>query len=632
MSAITVHCSHCNSPLKLKDRSRLGSKVKCPKCSRPFVLAESDDEWAGLESAGPASRSAPPLVRRSQKSSGGGKRGKASSGMSGAMLGVVITGVAVCLLLALGVGLWAAGVFSPDDPAVVAQNDESEAVRADASTPTPSEQETGTMINQPPVQNPPPDSTAEDETETQIAIGDPPEEPDTSEGQTPTETISVEEAERMVREAINSFVQAVATAEPSDAVEVMQSHLINEQTTKALFGAMGDDVWIATEELDAEMLAETPADQLAAMFNFLLSANAEFEVINLRNQADLPSLQTAVLAAMPQNALVFRSRMTVNQGGRQITDDFMDWVLVDGEFRAMRPLEDLAQNLNEHGKLVMPRRPLVALDESGRAFAGSEAGQTNDQNGINATFVWCPPGEFQMGTAESDVVPSINVEFEHPVQVRLQEGFWIGQTEVTQAQWKSMMESEPWSNSPTEEQGDEFPAFAITWSDAVEFCRTLTERETKAQRLPAGWVYALPTEAQWEYACRAGTDTLYPFEGSAPINVAEYGWVHTNQNPLGQAHAVALKKPNPWGIYDMHGNVIEWCHDWFATSLPGGDDPLGPLAGEVRVLRGGHYRAESGQCRSASRWPDYVVTGADHTYGFRVAIVRAMVDAETVAP
>ena len=137
----------------------------------------------------------------------------------------------------------------------------------------------------------------------------------------------------------------------------------------------------------------------------------------------------------------------------------------------------------------------------------------------------------------------------------------------------------------------------------------------EAKTLPAGWKVALPTEAQWEYACRAGKKTAYGFGRTLNAKQANFG------NPLGKTTAVASYAANAWGLYDMHGNVCEWREDWFGEKLPGGTDPTGVPSGMGRVIRGGNWNNGVGNCRAADRLasrPDVV----SHCQGFRVALSR----------
>ena len=160
----------------------------------------------------------------------------------------------------------------------------------------------------------------------------------------------------------------------------------------------------------------------------------------------------------------------------------------------------------------------------------------------------------------------------------------------------------------------------MDWNDATAFCQKLTKREQNSAsrfKLKAGEAYRLPTEAEWEYACRAGTKTAYSF-GDDEKQLGQYAWFDGNTAGEQYAHAVGLKKPNLWGLYDMHGNVWEWCSDWHGSGLSGGTDPAGPGGDSGRVNRGGSWWYYPGLCRSANRL-NYVPSDRDHRLGFRVA-------------
>jgi formylglycine-generating enzyme required for sulfatase activity len=195
-------------------------------------------------------------------------------------------------------------------------------------------------------------------------------------------------------------------------------------------------------------------------------------------------------------------------------------------------------------------------------------------------------------------------------QVTLTKPFWMAKTEVTQRQYQQLMGS-----NPSRFKGDNLPVEKVTWNDAMEFCRKLTEMERKAGRLPEGYEYTLPTEAQWEYACRAGTTGEY----AGPLDAM--AWFSTSAGS--KTHPVGTKQPNAWGLYDMHGNVWEWCLDIYDPGFYGkitGVDPVNTGSGLFRVIRGGSYYYTSDP-RSASRGR-YIPTETSDGLGFRACLVR----------
>ena len=217
-------------------------------------------------------------------------------------------------------------------------------------------------------------------------------------------------------------------------------------------------------------------------------------------------------------------------------------------------------------------------------------------------------GVFLMGSAEGE--PDRGLDEGPQTQVTLTEDFYLGATTVTQGQYLAVMGTNP---SDFKSVGPNGPVEEVTWADAMTFCQELTERERTAGRLPEGWAFTLPTEAQWEYACRAGTTGAYA--GSPPA----MAWYDRNSG--GTTHPVGLKQPNAWGLYDMTGNVYQWCADWYAKRYPGGEvtDPTGPGEGMFHVLRGGGWYYEESYCRSAYR--DYDPGYRANFIGFRVALV-----------
>jgi formylglycine-generating enzyme required for sulfatase activity len=180
--------------------------------------------------------------------------------------------------------------------------------------------------------------------------------------------------------------------------------------------------------------------------------------------------------------------------------------------------------------------------------------------------------------------------------------------------------------------GDTYPAVGMSWRDATAFCQKLTQTETDAKRLPPGWIYALPTEAQWEYACRGGTTSAYWF-GDEPDELEQHEWCGRNSGILGEklwersAHPVGQMSPNPFGLYDMHGNVEEYCRDVFLDKPTTGLDPEAKLAPHERVFdiprvgRGGSFVSQPSRCRSAVRFLLGPNGSGGVASGFRVAMV-----------
>jgi formylglycine-generating enzyme required for sulfatase activity len=225
-------------------------------------------------------------------------------------------------------------------------------------------------------------------------------------------------------------------------------------------------------------------------------------------------------------------------------------------------------------------------------------------------LLWVRPGTFTMGSPAHE--PERNKAEGPQTKVTITQGFWLGRTEVTQAQYEAIIGSNP---STFKNVGRDAPVERASWIDAMAFCRKLTERERAAGRLPEGYVYTLPTEAQWEYAHRAGTTAAYPGEPDATA------WY--DQNSGGTTHPVATKRPNAWGFHDMAGNVIEWCLDWYGD-YPGGavTDPTGPARGYYRMARGGSWRTDArlGRCAARSGGSEGRL---DYTIGFRIALCAA---------
>lgn len=205
--------------------------------------------------------------------------------------------------------------------------------------------------------------------------------------------------------------------------------------------------------------------------------------------------------------------------------------------------------------------------------------------GIEMHFVWMKPGKFQMGSERGDE--------DGPVHwVTISKGFWMQTTEVTQAQWEAVM-----GTNPSQYKGDaNRPVERVTWRDCQEFFAELTSRYK--QQL-GGLKVDFPTEAEWEYACRAGSEGKWCF-GDDEAKVGEYAWY--DQNSGDKPHPAGQKKPNAWGLYDMHGNVWEWCSDWYGPyAAQHVTDPQGPVSGRHRSVRGGWWNGNAEDLQSARR-------------------------------
>ena len=235
-------------------------------------------------------------------------------------------------------------------------------------------------------------------------------------------------------------------------------------------------------------------------------------------------------------------------------------------------------------------------------------------NSIGMELIEIPAGKFTMGSPAGEKNRQPN---EEQVAVTLTKQFALGKTEVTQGQWIQVMGTEPWKGEEYVQVDKDCPATFVSFFDAVGFCDKLTDLERKAGRLKDSEEYRLPTEAEWEYACRAGTTTAYSF-GDDAKELGEYAWFSGNTAGDQYAHKVGLKKPNAWGLYDMHGNVWEWCSDWYGDKLPGGADPVGPSGGSSRVDRGGCWWFYPVIWRSAYRGLN-VPSNRGISLGFRVA-------------
>ncbi|MCL2742328.1 MAG: formylglycine-generating enzyme family protein [Planctomycetaceae bacterium] len=224
--------------------------------------------------------------------------------------------------------------------------------------------------------------------------------------------------------------------------------------------------------------------------------------------------------------------------------------------------------------------------------------------GIDYAFRWCPAGTFLMGSPQNEA-DRRDTENQH--RVTLSSGFWMLETEVTQGMWASVM-----GNNPSYFKGIKLPVEQVSWDDCQEYIKKLNGLGIA----PKGFKFSLPTEAQWEYACRAGTTGAYGGTGK----LDDMGWYSDNSG--GTTHVVGTKRANAWGLFDMHGNVWEWCSDLYGDYPNGAvTDPVGANTGSFRVFRGGSWFCSAEYCRSAVRGYD-TPGNRYHRLGFRLSLVR----------
>jgi len=279
--------------------------------------------------------------------------------------------------------------------------------------------------------------------------------------------------------------------------------------------------------------------------------------------------------------------------------------------------------------LVAPftQQEAVAAQKEWSRSLGSPVQITNS---IGMKLVLIPPGEF-MRRGMQQLSDRASYLKKPQRKVRITKPFYLGVYEVTQAEYEKVMGENPSDFAKGGRCADRVsgkdtsrnPVEMVSWYDAVEFCKRLSAKE--------GETYRLPTEAEWEYACRAGTTTLYSF-GDDKASLGEYAWYDAGIPYSHQkTHPVGEKKPNAWGLHDMHGNVMEWCQDWFAKdyyAVSPTDDPPGPATGRFRVGRGGSFRSYYFDCESSDGCCTYLPTVRFIDLSFRVALGEMSEEAE----
>ena len=268
--------------------------------------------------------------------------------------------------------------------------------------------------------------------------------------------------------------------------------------------------------------------------------------------------------------------------------------------------------------LKTPSETVVDAGSAGRPNRYYRVRLANTYNPDPERLVWIQPGTFWMGSSGNEVGRETDEHLLTPVSLTSE--FLIGKREVTQEEFAALMGANPsgftgLTNLPVEN---------VLFSEAVEYCRRLTETERQVGRLPSDWVYRLPTEAEWEFACRAGTTNRFSFGDDPDYSLSgNFAWHLGNSGNT--SHPVGTKEPNPWGLFDIHGNVWEWCWGQHSDELPGIEvtDPIGIVKGAIGVVRGGSWFADSSLSRSASRnWWYY--ESRTTQVGFRVVVGKPL--------
>ena len=284
-----------------------------------------------------------------------------------------------------------------------------------------------------------------------------------------------------------------------------------------------------------------------------------------------------------------------------------------GELRGGATLISFASSTSNTGKPTALSWPFSAAQAKAAqdAFAKSLGKNVIEKNSLGMELVLIPPGKFTMGSPANE---KDRKQDEDQVEVTLTSPLWLGKTEVTQAQWQKIMGTTPWKGQSNVKEGPDYAATYVSWKDTAEFLKKLSQRD--------GVTYRLPTEAEWEWSCRAGTSSRFSF-GNNDSDLGRYGWYggyfgDANAKEEKYAHEVGKKLANPFGLYDMHGNVWEWCEDVKIDKLPGGINPKVSTGGMDRVFRGGSWVFDQPATRSAYRnWdsPDF----SDFNIGFRIS-------------
>ena len=264
------------------------------------------------------------------------------------------------------------------------------------------------------------------------------------------------------------------------------------------------------------------------------------------------------------------------------------------------------------------------------SMKGTKAGE--ERAIAHIKHCWCPPVKFIMGSPRGELERRPG---EDQVEVTLTKGYWMSKYEATQSDWKRVMEKLPAELTAELPDGDNYPLGNVNYAEIEAYLVNLTQLSHDSGELPPNWEFRLPTEAQWEYACRAGTTTATSFGDSLSSKQANFKGKPYNGGEsgpsIGKAAKVGSYAANAWGLHDMHGNIYEWCRDWYHSKLPGGTDPdlyeaistadRNRTGDSSRVRRGGAWTDDGWPCRTAFRVRFEPARRYDHI-GFRVVAIQ----------
>lgn len=386
--------------------------------------------------------------------------------------------------------------------------------------------------------------------------------------------------------------------EPFEGTDEKLSEITNEPSqSKILFDLDFGDLVVDVKKLDKKS-----SFNIQSQLGVAGIRGTQYRILATSETAQISVLEgkVSVESKMKQDHLIDSKK------GILLTKDLTNLpkLASDEELNLIDQITKKAQQLAQDIKLSDLAE---ALDDLNDEFAQLGGAKYFVKSAANMEMIWCEPGTFLIGNPEGQGV-------DRPHQVRLTKGFYLGKYEVTQEEYERVM-----GENPSAFKGAQLPVEQVSWIKAMRFCVKLTEMETKSGRLLNGWVYTLPTEAQWEYACRAGTKTAYSWGNEINPKLSNYV-----DSSLKKTVEVGTYLPNHWGFYDMHGNVREWCWDWLGP-YPKGTlvDPDGPNTGERRVDRGGSYKMNAAILRSAQRGRGSIQPSSVRaSLGFRLCLKR----------